>query len=58
MYEYDMLSAVPLATSVDDAWSEWFRFFSEAISNNDPRYVVKEVELKRLEHPQNFLIAH
>ena len=37
-----MLSAVQLATSVDDAWWEWFRLFSEAIDNNVPKYVVKD----------------
>ena len=40
--ELDMLSAVQLATSVDDAWSEWFRLFSEAIDNTVPKYVVKD----------------
>ena len=40
--EFDILSAVQLATSVDDAWWEWFRLFSEAIDNNVPKYVVKD----------------
>ena len=40
--EFDMLSVVQLAISVDDAWSEWFRLFSEAINNNVPKYVVKD----------------
>ena len=39
-----MSSAVQqlVATSVDDAWSEWFRLLSEAIYNNVPKYVVKD----------------
>ena len=33
-----MLSSVQLATSVDDAWSEWFRRFIKAIDNTVPKY--------------------
>ena len=41
LINFNLLSTVQLANSVDDAWSEWLRLINDVIDKNVPKRIVK-----------------